>query len=69
MTPIKNKAEEIKAWMGRILANDGDYGAIDVVAQINRRWPDLDAEIRQQIFEASVPSEMFVRYMRDTEWK
>lgn len=49
-TPIKNKAAEVRAWIDRVHADDGEVGDIDVKAYIKKRWPNLIEGIQQAIF-------------------
>ena len=48
VTLIKNKAEEVKLWISSFTPPDPSPSAVK--GYINRRWPDLDAEIKQNIF-------------------
>ncbi len=48
VTPIKNKADEVKRWISSFSPPDPSPSAVK--GYINRRWPDLDAAIKQDIF-------------------
>ncbi len=48
VTPIKNKADEVKRWISSFSPPDPSPSAVK--GYINRRWPDLDASTRQDIF-------------------
>lgn len=49
VTPVKNKAMEVRAWIKRVQADDGEVGEIDIRAYIRKRWPDLDSVIQSSI--------------------
>lgn len=49
-TPIKNKAMEVRAWIDRVHADDGEVGDIDVKAYIRKRWPLLETRLADAIF-------------------
>ena len=50
VTPIRNKASEVRAWIDRVHANGGQVGDIDVKAYIRKRWPMLEQSIADAIF-------------------
>ena len=47
-TPVRNKALEVKAWIDSHTPPDPRTALVK--KYINHRWPDLDAEIRHDIF-------------------
>jgi len=49
VTPIKNKAYEVREWIKRVHADDGEVGEIDVRAYVRKRWPDLDSTLQSSI--------------------
>lgn len=55
-TNIANKVKEVRAWMGRKMFQDDKAGVTygEVEQYINSRWPDLDIEIRNRIYRASL---------------
>ena len=54
MTPINNKATEVRTWLRAIKDADGDVGVPDIKRHVARRWPDLGADVRRQIVDAVV---------------
>ena len=50
VTPITNKAGEVVQWVDWCQREGKPHGASHMRDYILRRWPDLDAEVRHQIF-------------------
>jgi hypothetical protein len=58
-TDIHNKVTEVRAWIGQKMfypkygeASGVTFG--DIETYINARWPDLDGEIKNRIYRASL---------------
>jgi hypothetical protein len=60
VTPIKNKAKEVRAWIERQqpMAWDGKgspgVSRIEIARYVKARWPDLAPTIQFSIIEASI---------------
>ena len=58
-TNIHNKVTEVRNWIGQkmLYPKPGEASGVtfgDVETYINARWPDLDVEIRNRIYRASL---------------
>jgi hypothetical protein len=55
-TNIQNRVKEVRAWIGKKMFEGDNSGVTygEVERYINNRWPDLDVEIRNRIYIASL---------------
>lgn len=55
MTPIINKAKEVRYWMARRVAEAEHHPNLaEIRRYVMRRWPLLLPEIREEIVEAAI---------------
>lgn len=53
-TLTANKALEVRAWIERRKALDNEVKSADVMKYIVSRWPELNAEIQNEIYDKSL---------------
>lgn len=55
MTPIRNKAQEVKWWMERFHTLHGRVARpTEMRDMVKRRWPDLDPDIQELIVQVAI---------------